>query len=261
MFPLSGKYMWRLLRLLTLLSILVCAAAAPAAESSMPPCAMQPESGLPLPSALKNNNDPGAYQKLLAAFLTSDAYETRGWCSDKSLRDTGPFIEGTYYGTHPVVRVWYSPSFARWLLGGRKGDVPDGAMIIKEQFGTPPAAQYDGWTPQQIHQYFFNNYDWTVMVRDRNGAADGWYWGEIWKGMQNDSYAPPFAVFNTGFGLYCVRCHASAESQMTFATAANVKGQPGQPLTFRDDLSWFWKNPLQPPQSVAAIPENETGAP
>lgn len=248
--------MQRYIRQLTLAAILFSAAAV-AAETAMPPCAMLPESGLPLPSAFAKDNDPAAYQKLLTSFLTSDAYEKRGWCSDKSLRDTGPFIEGTYYGTHPVVRVWYSPSFARWLLGGRKGDVPDGAMIIKEQFGIPPAAQYDGWTPEQIHRYFFDNYDWTIMVRDRKGAADGWYWGEIWKGMQNDSYAPPFAVFNTGFGLYCVRCHGSAESEMTFATEANVKGRPGQPLTFRDDLSWFWTNPVKPPATTAGAPAPE----
>jgi hypothetical protein len=215
------------------------------AETHSLPCTMKEESGLPLPSTFSQSNDPAAFQKILSDFLTKDKYETLGWCSDKSVRDTGPYINGAYYGTHPVVRVWYSPNFAKWMLNGRKGDIPDGAMIIKEQFDTPPAGQYDGWTETQLHQYFFDHYDWTVMIRDRNGSADGWYWGEIWKGITPDSYAAPFAVFNTGFGLYCVRCHGSAESGLTFSTPNNMKGLPGQPLTFRDDLSW-WPNRIQP---------------
>jgi len=214
------------------------------------PCTMKHESGLPLPSTFAKNNDPASYQKILSDFLAKDTYETLGWCSDKSVRDTGPFIAGAYYGTHPVVRVWYSPNFARWMLSGRKGDVPDGAMIIKEQFDTPPAGQYDGWTEAQIHQYFFDHYDWTVMIRDKNGAADGWYWAEVWKGIQPDSYAAPFAVFNSGFGLYCVRCHGSAESGLTFSATSNMKGMPGQPLTFRDDYSW-WLNRIQPEDARA----------
>src|SRR5204862_3992792 len=74
-----------------------------AAESKMPACAGARESSLPLPSAFSRNNNPAAYQKVLSDFLEADTYESLGWCSDKSLRDTGPFIEGTYYGTHPVV--------------------------------------------------------------------------------------------------------------------------------------------------------------
>jgi hypothetical protein len=31
------------------------------------------------------------------------------------------------------VRIFYSPGVMRWLLDGRRGTIPDGAMIIKEQ--------------------------------------------------------------------------------------------------------------------------------
>src|SRR5262249_25591453 len=113
------------------------------------------------------------------------------------------------------------------------------------------AGQYSGWTPAQLRTYFFNNYDWTVMIRDRQGAADGWYWAEDYKGMPPDSYAAPFNVFNSGFGLYCLRCHGSAGGALTFSSTTNMLGMPGQPLTFRDDLSWFWNGPLVPP-AVAA---------
>jgi hypothetical protein len=210
----------------------------------LPQCAMGSESGLPLPSTYSTNNDPAAYQAVLAGFLTSYKYE--GWCHDKRVRDTGPFVAGKYYGTHPAVRIWYSPAVARWVLGGRKGAIPDGAMIIKEQFDTPPAGQYEGWTQVQLHQYFNDHYDWTVMVKDAKGAADGWYWAEIFKNITPDSYAPPFAVFNTGFGLYCLRCHGSAEKELTFSSSTNIAGQPGEPLQFRDDESWF-PNRLTPP--------------
>src|SRR5439155_1331411 len=150
-----------------------------------------------------------------------------------------------------------------WVMTGRHGDLPDGAMIIKEQFAPTPAGQYEGWTKEQLRTYFAQHYDWTVMIRDHKGAADGWYWAEIFKDMTPDSFAPPFAVFNTGFGLYCVRCHGSAESQQTFASQINIKDRPGQPLTFRDDYSWFWNGPVQPPSAaaIAAAQSREQGAP
>lgn len=252
--------------LASLAGLRTSSAAAPAARPAGAPrlaCLDAPESRLPLPSSFATSDDPAAFQNLLTAFLVAGRYERLGWCQDKTLRDTGPFLDGVYYGTHPVVRVWYSPAFARWLVGGRHGEVPDGAMIVKEQLDTPPAGQYAGWTPEQIHAYFRAHYDWTVMIRDRKGAADGWYWAESYKGMKPDSYAAPFAVFNAGFGLYCLRCHGSADKELTFSSTTNVLGLPGQPLTFRDDLSWFWSGPLTPPavppsRLRAATDETET---
>jgi len=209
-------------------------------------CTMAKPSGLPLPSAYAKSNDPAQYQNLLTQFLSSYAYATDGWCVDKSVRDTGPFLNGSYYGTHPAVRIWYSPEASRWIVGGRKGVLPDGAMIIKEQL-SPPASQYTGWTDAQIHAQFNKSYDWTFMIRDSKGAADGWYWGEIWKGQSPDTFKPPFPVANTGFGLYCARCHASADSELTFSAANNIKGLPGDFLTFVDDNSW-WPNRIIAPK-------------
>ena len=74
-------------------------------------------------------------------------YEELGWARDKWLRDTGPFIGGEYFGTHPAVRVYYSPEVIRWLEGGRKGRIPDGAVIVKEQYAParcPPRGQDGG---------------------------------------------------------------------------------------------------------------------
>ena len=52
------------------------------------------------------------------------------------MRDTGPFVLGSNYGTHPAVRIYYSPGIIKWLVNHRKGKIPDGAMIIKEMGST-----------------------------------------------------------------------------------------------------------------------------
>ncbi|ODR95044.1 hypothetical protein AUC70_04685 [Methyloceanibacter stevinii] len=73
-------------------------------------CAHAEPSGLPLPTSLA----PDDYESRLRAFLDDRRYVDLGWCVDKEtagnlVRDTGPFIDGVYYGTHPAVRVYYSP--------------------------------------------------------------------------------------------------------------------------------------------------------
>ena len=66
------------------------------------------------------------------------------------------------------------------------------------------------------------------MVRDSAGAFDGWYWG--YAGVK-PSPQPALEYPNSGFGLYCTRCHASAESELTFSAVRNV--DPAQdPLSF-----------------------------
>ncbi|HEX7150274.1 MAG TPA: hypothetical protein VF618_02215 [Thermoanaerobaculia bacterium] len=232
----------------------VSADAAPAKKAAKPapsfPCSGGKEADLPLPHTLAKDKDPAAYQRLLSDFLNSRRYRELGWCVDKGLRDTGPYINGRYYGTHPVVRIWYSPAAIRWLRNGRKGAIDDRAMIVKEQFANTPASQFEGKTDEEIDAWFFNgNADWTVMVRDTKGSADGWYWAEIWQtDYKFDTYDAPFPVFNSGFGLYCLRCHASAEKELTFTAQSNIKGLPGEPLTFRDDQSW---RPAWPPAVTA----------
>ena len=61
--------------------------------------------GLPSPSGLTVPRFEGQ----LFAFLNARRYVELGWLGDKSVRDTGPYHDGKYYGTHPAVRVYYSP--------------------------------------------------------------------------------------------------------------------------------------------------------
>ena len=197
-------------------------AAAPAAHSLQSPCADAQEHSLPLPTTV-----PPAqfvdFEKAILTFLQSGEYKRLGWCRDKGstrfpLRDTGPFIQGVYYGTHPAVRVYYSPRAMEWLLAGRVGSLPDGAMIIKEQY-RPPMARYFGLNDDTLPRVA----DWTVMIKDSKGAKDGWFWGEFFDEMRFDDDQPPFQYPWAGFALYCLRCHGAAETEHTFASLDNVR--------------------------------------
>ena len=108
-----------------------------------------PRSGLPLPSQVANS----AYEPLLYSFLRKYQYRTSKWVHDKRVRDTGSYAKGRfngldYHGTHPAVVIYYSPDVYCWLLGGRKGRLADGAMIIKEMY-PPPADRYEGQDPSK----------------------------------------------------------------------------------------------------------------
>lgn len=193
-------------------------------------CEGKAEAPLPLPSSIAPEN-LAAYERQLLEWLKARKYATElAWCGDKRIRDTGPWINDVYYGTHRAAFIYYSPAVMTWLEGGRKGSIPDGAMIIKEQFDAPAARWEDQQRPA-VH-------DWTIMIKDAKGSADGWFWGELWEGMAFDDHAWPFQYPNTGFGIYCTRCHASAEKESTFSALNNIEGFGGDPLTFRVDDSW-----------------------
>lgn len=196
---------------------------------------------LPLPGRLS----VPAYEAKLFPFLEGRRYEELGWLRDKRVRDTGPYIDGKYYGTHPAVRVIYSPGVIRWLMDGRVGAIPDGEMIIKEQYPAP-AARHEGKTEAELRQSLES---WTVMVKDSSGSRDGWFWSNPARGQKVvDNHRYPFEAPISGFGQYCVRCHASTHTpgeaatspanEFTFASLRNIAGFPGEPLLFRVDDSW-----------------------
>ncbi len=218
------------------------------------PCPDARESELPLPTSTSDSS----YQVLLYPFIQNRVYAALGWCVDKGVRDTGPFVKDNYYGTHPAVRIYYSPKMMYWLTGDpsfrggseslpwrdpREGPVPDGAMIVKEMF-KPPAARYDGLSDAELERILLDldldslSNGWTVMVKDAAGAKDGWYWGEVSNGSTPDSEDFPFKYPSSGFGQYCIRCHAAAEQEHTFSALRNVAGLPDDPVTFLVDSSW-----------------------
>ena len=125
---------------------------------------------LPLPGSLPLVE----YEQQLYRWILERRYSKLGWHRDKGVRDTGGFIDGRYYGTHPAVRIFYSPDVMRWLQAGRPDDQPiaDGAIIVKEMF-TPPAAIYQELASDARYQDpadyekliagMVNS--WTVMVK------------------------------------------------------------------------------------------------
>ena len=216
----------------------------PRREAVASPCASGKEADLPLPSKFLPNKLP-EFQAQVKTFLTSGRYKNLNWCEDKALRDTGPFVNGVSYGVHPSVKIYYSPSVINWLLNNKTGQlIPDGAMIVKEQY-TPPVAQY------QLQPSPPPPRGWTIMIKDAKGSKDGWYWGEFWSTQCVDNNNPPFAVPYAGFGLYCLRCHASAEKEHTFTYERNLKGFPDEPDSYFVDLSW---TTLPPPHPAAPPP-------
>ena len=202
---------------------------------------------LPVPAELRlpqyvPSGEPVAIERTMLAYLMSYRYRQLGWCLDKSVRDTGPYIHGISYGVHPTVRIYYSPEIMQWLRNGRRGMPPDGAVIIKEQYPGKPAAAFAGLNEDRLRPT-----DWTIMIRRASASHDGWFWGELYQGMFGDQRSParyPLA----GFGIYCLRCHASAEKAMTFVSLENIEGYPGTPLHYYVDNSWRIKTP--PPPSI-----------
>ncbi len=197
-------------------------------------------SQLPTPSSLSVPE----FEQQLFAFLQQRKYDHSQWGRDKQLRDTGPYLNGEYYGTHPAVRVFYSPEVLEWLEGGRKGPLPDGAMIVKEQYA-PPAVRHHGKSEKELWESLES---WTVMVKDSKGSHDGWFWSNPGRDQKVVENHKDFSHPISGFGHYCLRCHASTETpgadptsannEYTFASLRNIEGYPGEPILFRVDDSW-----------------------
>ncbi|MCP5045574.1 MAG: cytochrome P460 family protein [bacterium] len=209
---------------------------------------------LPLPGTMTVE----AFEKKLYPFILDRKYASElNWHLDKTVRDTGPYIKKKYYGTHPAVRIFYSPRVMYWLTGNpdywkegkasgkakrkkpREGAIPDGGMIVKEMF-TPPAARYEGLSDKQITAALLKQADtngWTVMVKDASASKDGWFWSSVFAGEAYDT-PDSFNYPDSGFGSACIRCHASAEKESTFSALRNIKGFPGDPITFFVDDSW-----------------------
>lgn len=224
------------------------------AQSGPNPCpnAQPVPKGLKLPAFIPPG-EPVAVEKGLLTYLSTLDYRNLGWCRDKWVRDTGPLIQGTASIVHPAVHIYYSPEVSNWLLNGRKGEIPDGAVILKEQFSPVPAARYREVAEEDLGC----SNDWTIMIRDSKRSFDGWFWAEVWNGSKPSNsmnFSNQFQYPNAGYGLVCLRCHSSAESQHTFASLSNIEGSPGWPLQFRVDDNWRSQSAPLPPQTCGFGP-------
>ena len=214
---------------------------------------------LPLPSSMPLQD----YERVLYSWLMTRQYQQLGWDKDKGVRDTGPYVNAQYYGTHPAVRIHYSPEVILWLQNDRQGELPDGSVIIKEMYA-PPAVLYQDMAANPKYQdpadyeTFLANmvFSWTVMVRDKAASKDGWFWANpgapgltsACKTSDGKTVLPGSkdapadcrketiaeaverqldtlaSAPGSGFGAPCLRCHASAKEQLTFSDLKNVDG-------------------------------------
>lgn len=252
--------MFHLMRLMTVaiaFATSICIAASAVHAKSDTKTAL-PEYGypakLPLPSSMPLQD----YETLLYTWLMERKYQDLNWRKDKAVRDTGPFVNSVYYGTHPAVRIYYSPEVVTWLENNRQGDLPDGSIIIKEMFH-PPAVFYQQmadnpkYQNQADYDAFVDSmvFSWTVMVRDKNASRDGWFWANPGAPKQGEKISaavtrqldtltsPP----GSEFGAPCLRCHASAENEFTFSDIKNIEGllppdESEESLRFLVDTSW-----------------------
>ncbi|HXN87105.1 MAG TPA: hypothetical protein VN867_13615 [Candidatus Binataceae bacterium] len=152
----------------------------------------------PLPPA-----SSAGFEPLLEKFMNAFCYQRQAWQHDAQVR--------TSDGLHPYVKVWYSPSLYSWMtVGGRQGEVPNGAMLVKEQYVSLTAP---------LHE-------WTIMVKDSAGSWDGWYWADLSAPTKPQKPTLPCAepqISFVGFGLYCMNCHASATGmQGTYASTDHL---------------------------------------
>ena len=242
-----------------------------AVATSDPALCASLESVVRAPSALPLDE----YQAKLDIYLGNYCHRSTsaGWRRDKTVRDTGPFTatlnagkwQGSDYGTHGAVVIWYSPEMASWLVANRPGEgtgpddpppVPDGAVMVKEMF-PPPADACAGIEPEKL----FPTSGAAIMVRDRAASHDGWFWG--WYGFGKASGwapdwppAPSNPLPNQGFGQYCMNCHASAASNLTFASPKNMAGQPGEPQVFLSQ-NFFAAPPPEPRHATVALPSDD----
>src|SRR5262245_36655560 len=146
----------------------------------------------PPPADLQNYND---YNKQMRAYLHSRKYGD--WIADARWRLSGPSVTppddfGHNYGTHFPLRVYYSPEVVEWLCNGRQGEIPDGAMIVKEM--TLFSVTFAGVTVPLLKTNVDRNscmtleqtalplggpimpLVWAPMIKSSKSSHDGWVW-------------------------------------------------------------------------------------
>ncbi|HYM61370.1 MAG TPA: hypothetical protein VEZ11_10810 [Thermoanaerobaculia bacterium] len=174
------------------------------------------------------------------------------------------------YGVHPAVRIYYSPEVMTWLKGGRKGAVADGGIIVKEMYYPPNPSYYNTLTPEEqvakmtswtimvkAPNRSYDGWFWSyyavpeppaptglgatppaaLHVRHDGGSdarpAEREHLNLLRVIRPIEAPPPSFPYdTNSGFGLYCLRCHASATNEATFSSLDNIEGFPGEVLTY-----------------------------
>jgi len=137
---------------------------------------------------------------------------------DGIIRMTGPHIDGVEYMVHARVRVYYSPEVVDWLKKDRKGKINNEhllpGVVIKEMFPSDPDPTIEG------HDKIAG---WAVMIRSPE-TKNGWIWLLFYPPGNITLGGIPLLTAKYGTS-FCLTCHASAESDLTFVSMDNIKGK------------------------------------
>ena len=145
-----------------------------------------------------------AFKARLDKFTMKRCYAKQGWQHDAQRR-TSQNVHDTF------IKIYYSPSLFKWMdKGQRQGPVPDGAMVIKEEYGDTNKG-----SPIQF---------WSVMIHDSSLWWDGWYWAVV--GVEVSASSAPASLASAAVSgcpdpdkdfplvgpssINCIGCHASA---------------------------------------------------
>lgn len=134
------------------------------------------------PATLGDLAAKNRYDEALVTFINDRRYKKNGWKSDRNWRLTGPYVgkpgSGKSYGVHPAVKIYYSPKVTEWLCRGRKGGIPDNAMIVKEmrRIDASLDIRLDEEGCMEIPDPDLPAGSWAVMVKHDDFSHDGWYW-------------------------------------------------------------------------------------
>lgn len=171
-------------------------------------CKAHPERGKPAdlpggPEPLSKLAAKNEYDEQMSAFLNEERYAELGWVHDQRWRLTGPCVGEIderceeSYGVHPAVRVWYSPEVVDWLCNDRQGEIPDGAVVIKEMHGLDSSLDItvDSQGCMDIGASEVKASSWTLMIKSSAASRDGWYWA----GIGRDSPGNPPIVDASAF--------------------------------------------------------------
>lgn len=122
---------------------------------------------------------------------------------------------------HGWVRIYYSPPVVSWLSppNNRQGEIPEGALIVKEQY-LDEGEKSVCW--------------WTTMTKDSQGSKDGWFWSMHFNPNNPDqddcsagSVTPRDAQINFPGAVAgksdCLNCHGSAVSESTYSDWQNIE--------------------------------------
>jgi hypothetical protein len=150
-------------------------------------------------------------------FTMGLCYQQQQWPHEANRRSS----EGLHA---PFVKLWYSPQLYRWMtLRSRQGPIPDGSVIIKEEYlDTSPSSPILFWSGMiKDSNLWWDGWDWEVVGTEVTGSASAASSTSASTTSSGACAEPQFSP-NGPTAINCIGCHASAVSG-----SSSNSGNPG----------------------------------